>query len=363
MAFLGGLLGNGLQAQAPGGAQPMGGLGQALSALRQNPGFLNGIAGGLVNGGNVPESMAIADEAVQKKLIQDQEVELRRQALAQDQSQFGQTFGLQSERLGMEKASLASDAQERRALQSATADFLEKNGADSSLVDMARAGQGATAFKMFQDMKGGNTEYGLQPVYGLDADGNTVIGQVGKNGTIIRSATPEGFNPLSPQGLTQQKATGTALGKSQGESAAALPGAEASASYALQKIDDVLQDPDLGSATGWQGALMSFPGTTKKNLDVKISQLKSQTFLQAFESLKGAGQITEVEGQKAEAAIARLDQAQGDEEFKSALVDLKSVIQTGLARSREKAGGAAQQPMGAPSGNKSSTGVSWSIEP
>ena len=41
----------------------------------------------------------------------------------------------------------------------------------------------------------GATEYGLAPIYGTDANGNTVIGQLAKDGTFQQTRLPSGFVP------------------------------------------------------------------------------------------------------------------------------------------------------------------------
>lgn len=78
------------------------------------------------------------------------------------------------------------------------------------------------------------------------------------------------------------------------------------------------------------------------DLSVKIKQMQGKVFLEAFESLKGGGQITEVEGAKAEAAMARLDRAQSTEAYQAALDELADVIRGGMARAQSKAGAPAQ---------------------
>jgi len=84
----------------------------------------------------------------------------------------------------------------------------------------------------------------------------------------------------------------------------------------------------------------------------RLDQIRGTTFLQAFESLKGGGAITEVEGKKAEQAIARLSRAQSMPAFQAALDDLASVIRRGQDVARQKAGG---QQSAAP------TSGGWSI--
>lgn len=103
----------------------------------------------------------------------------------------------------------------------------------------------------------------------------------------------------------------------------------------LSTIQMALNHPGLETGTGLSGKLDPrnyVPGTDAKNFSVLMDQIKGKTFLQAFESLKGAGQITEVEGKKATDAIARLNTAQSTSEFKRALRDLQEVTQTAQSR-------------------------------
>lgn len=190
------------------------------------------------------------------------------------------------------------------------------------------------------------TEYGLQPIYGTDAEGNTVVLQVGKNGTATTTQLPEGVTPNL--GIAaEERARGTAVGKAQGEAQTNLGGAIAKAQQALDLIDQIRNDPALPSITGnFQGrAPAGIPlltgGQDGADLSVKIDQLQGKVFLDAFEALKGGGQITEVEGLKAERAQARLNRAQSTEEYKAALDELAEVVAAGMERARAKAGGVA----------------------
>jgi hypothetical protein len=92
-------------------------------------------------------------------------------------------------------------------------------------------------------------------------------------------------------------------------------------------LDEIYKDPSLPSVTGMiQGRLpaLSQDGT---DLVVKIDQLKGKAFLQAFETLKGGGQITEREGLAATKAIARLERQQGPEAYREYLKALRSVVE------------------------------------
>jgi len=108
-----------------------------------------------------------------------------------------------------------------------------------------------------------------------------------------------------------------------------------------------IDHPGRESATGkssWMDIRNYTPGTDATNFKVILDQLKGKAFLQAFQSLKGGGQITEVEGKKATDAMARLNTAQSDEAFKEALVELKDIAMRAKQRAIEKAGGAQTQP-------------------
>lgn len=132
-----------------------------------------------------------------------------------------------------------------------------------------------------------------------------------------------------------------------------LPQTLDSGRYMLGLIESLKNDPALGDRTGWMGKLPALPDTPGVAFDAKVAQLKGNTFMQAYQSLKGGGQITEVEGRKAEDAIARLDRAQSSADFVQALDDLAGVVRTGLDRAQTLAqmgpaasgGGQRQAPM------------------
>jgi hypothetical protein len=110
------------------------------------------------------------------------------------------------------------------------------------------------------------------------------------------------------------------------------------AQQASQAIEGLLNSEGAPRIFGLQGAFPIVPGTKRADAKAYLDQVKGKTFLEAYNTLKGGGQITEVEGAKAEAAIARLNKAQSWESAQSALKDLKGVIDQGLARARQKAG-------------------------
>jgi len=142
------------------------------------------------------------------------------------------------------------------------------------------------------------------------------------------------------------EAVGKEKAKAQFEAETDLPAVINKAETALKLISELQTHPGKAGMVGMpnlSGALGGVRGTKEASFNTRLAQIKGQTFLQAFDSLKGAGQITEIEGEKATSAIARLDTAQEEKEFDAALKDLSEVIMTGLANAKKKAGVSSQQ--------------------
>lgn len=234
------------------------------------------------------------------------------------------------------------------------------------------------------------------PIYGTGADGKTVLGAITKDGqfkpidtggvtvnpgiktidtgtgTIIidsrtglpvrrnqpaptnssppqgpmtgNTATPQNIGPPMQGGYIPKDVAGEAAqrteGTETGKAVFSLPQTVAKADQSIYAIDRMIRHPGRETATGLSGVLDPrnyIPGTNAKDFRVGLDQLKGQAFLQAFESLKGGGQITEVEGAKATAAMARLDTAQSDREFKAALIELRTILSNGKQRAIEMA--------------------------
>lgn len=91
------------------------------------------------------------------------------------------------------------------------------------------------------------------------------------------------------------------------------------------------------------------PGTDTTNFNKRLEQLKGGAFLQAFETLKGGGQITEVEGKKATVAITRMDTAQSEEEFIAAAREFRDAVESGMQKLAPRAGKQMQPATAAPS--------------
>lgn len=133
-----------------------------------------------------------------------------------------------------------------------------------------------------------------------------------------------------------------AQGTLRGKAVADLPRVIDNAAQALDTITQIRQHPGKKVGTGVLGIAPAVPGTEQAGFVDLVDQAKGKTFLEAFNSLKGGGQITEVEGKKATDAIARLQRARRAADFDKALDDLEAVIQAGLVRAYRSAGQAPQ---------------------
>lgn len=243
----------------------------------------------------------------------------------------------------------------------------------------------------------GQGVYGT-PIYGTDPQGKTVLGAIGKQGQFRQLDTggvevnpgvkmidtgtgtlvvdsrsgrpigaqgqpaqggapsagapngapsqpmPQGVSPQQPATYVPKDVAGAAKAKEQGTEQGkadfSLPNTLAKADQSIAVVDKLLNHPGRETATGLSSVIDPrnyLPATNAKNFQITLDQLKGQAFLQAFESLKGGGAISEVEGAKATQAIARLNTAQSDDEFKSALTDLRGILVAGKQRAQEMA--------------------------
>jgi hypothetical protein len=190
--------------------------------------------------------------------------------------------------------------------------------------------------------------YGTTPHYEREGD-QTFVVRYASDGTKIREpvqGTPwavERGTPSFAGDVAQAQAGGKATGTAIAESKIALPETLATIDRSLAVVDTLLSHPGREWSVGWQGVAPVIPGTSQADYIMKLEQLGGANFLQAFEALKGGGQITEVEGAKATKAISDLDRRQTDAEHMKSLETLKEVFAAGRARALAKAGRPAPQ--------------------
>lgn len=217
-------------------------------------------------------------------------------------------------------------------------------------------------------------KFGVSPQYGVDAQGNPVILQLGSNGSVTQPKLPDGVSlsnkpiqidagthfilidpvtrqpistiPKNVAGAAQQKAVGTAAGEAQ----ASLPGAEGMTAQIGQHIDALANDPYLPSMIGPLASRLPNVSGDAARVQSRMDQLGGGAFLQARQLLKGQGAVTDFESKRAEAAYARLNTAQSLDDYKAALAEFKDALGTGLAKIRAQAGmvPGSGQPAGVP---------------
>jgi hypothetical protein len=173
---------------------------------------------------------------------------------------------------------------------------------------------------------------------------------------------PDGsLEPIPGGPADPNVAADAATRKKREEMAMQLPDAIASAQQGLSKIDAMIGDLDvdedgkviskgprqahpgfsgvvgisgIGSGFGLAGHI---PGTATTDFKRRLDEIKGGAFMQAFQSLKGGGQITEKEGEKATAAITRMDKSQSEKEFIIAAREFQKTVRDAVERAAGKA--------------------------
>ena len=233
-------------------------------------------------------------------------------------------------------AQRASDMRkEQKSLQGAnqTVAYLERIGR-TDLADLVRQQPSLApeVLKSILTQQGKQETFGTSLHYFRDADGKLNAFQVGNLGSRADTQLPEGATPVSP--------IDTALAKKFSVS---------EIEYALQKeregqeglavlqkqlgdLDTALNDEEImKSIYSKVGTVQSrIPSVTDEQAkgESYIKNFAAQSFMRAFEMLKGGGQITEKEGQAAAAAVDRLQSfILSDEDYKKAMEDAKDALQ------------------------------------
>lgn len=145
--------------------------------------------------------------------------------------------------------------------------------------------------------------------------------------------------------------TATIEAENRANAQANLPKAEAHAAQIQKILTDIEQAPGLSASVGMPNILQGrvpwigdIAGSPAADFTAKLEQLKGTQFLEAYQGLKGGGAITEVEGTKAENAIARMQTSQSEVEFKKALNEFKIIVAQAADRERAKAGQTTSPP-------------------
>lgn len=210
----------------------------------------------------------------------------------------------------------ATSKEGRAAAESAAG--LKETGARTKLLEFQASGAKDQAnrdrFKELVDKEGN--------VHRWNVDTNE-IAPVG-----IKKSTP-GSQPVDPQDAVGQAEVGLGIidqmiGKEDGS---------------------VKEHPGFRDAVGnklmvgaFAGGLKDKPieGTDAADFMSLYEQITGQAFMTAFQNLRGGGQITQQEGDKATAAITRMKTSQSEGEFIKSANEFRAIIRAGVERAKRK---------------------------
>lgn len=165
------------------------------------------------------------------------------------------------------------------------------------------------------------------------------------------------MDPTRQGQISAAKAGGAETGKSSAQAAANLPSAIQTANEAIALIDEMVGKAPVVDKSGkviekgtaphpgfssYVGATLTpgmrfLEGSDAASYEVRQKQIEGQAFLEAFRSLKGGGSITEKEGEKATAAITRMNKASSEKEYIQAARELQQILRTGVENAKKKA--------------------------
>jgi hypothetical protein len=175
---------------------------------------------------------------------------------------------------------------------------------------------------------------------------------------IKRERLSKDFDPVLQTNLANAKEYGQTLGKNRAVAEQALPGALQSAEEGIRLIDEMIGKQEIRDKSGKviQAGTKPHPGFSSyvgfsflpgqrfvegsdaASYEIRQKQIEGKAFLEAFQTLKGGGAITEKEGEKGTAAIMRMNKASNEKEYVAAARELQGILRTGMDRARAKAG-------------------------
>ncbi|MDV4156941.1 lysozyme family protein [Rhizobium brockwellii] len=164
-------------------------------------------------------------------------------------------------------------------------------------------------------------------------DTGTELITVGPGGQEVKRTTKQNYE------AAKDTAQGSTEGKAAGEAVSSLPADLMQADQTIKNIDELLTSKGLNSIVGSVDQFRPSwtMGADGRDALTRLKQLQGGAFLQAYGLLKGGGQITEVEGGKAQDAMARMDRSLDEPHFRAALKDFRDAVEQGVAKMKERA--------------------------
>lgn len=297
--------------------------------LQSKGNFGDALGAGVDQMGKVVAGQRMADSEFSRKML---DLQLKR-------GEFEQ--GSAKERAGMSKAELLAldkqigrlDEADIKSLSAEEKARLAKEKADEKL-----AGGLSPMAKAKADLKAGRItqeEYDAIFKHATEAnDPRPTEQKLYEEAKRLHEANPANAGmpfPMPDQWAADKAAartTAVEMAKHEAKAVDAAPQIIQTSEAAIKNIDKLMDHKGLDKVVGTilGPVTVHKPGSLEKDFDATLQNLKGKVFMAAFNSLKGGGQITEKEGEKAEAAMAALDRAQSPEQFKENLADFRKTM-------------------------------------
>lgn len=213
-------------------------------------------------------------------------------------------------------------------------------GAANAAIQGAEAGAIAGArypFEIAQNRDSQTTGAMLDLVDVPDGRGGTIKMPRAQAAQLLGGQGAGQPQPVSPAVPGAAPALGTTVSPRVQEARQMLPKIDTQVASMVNTIDQILNHKGLDYSVGVWSKVPTIPGSPQADVRALQDQIQGQAFLQAFESLKGGGAITEVEGKKAEQAIARLQTAQSAPAYREALKELRGMLGSAQRRAYKSA--------------------------
>lgn len=169
---------------------------------------------------------------------------------------------------------------------------------------------------------------------------------------VAEQQAAQAADPVFQETMAAARTRGTETAKNDVKALEVLPKLVATATDGITLIDELIGKRDAkgnllkGAAPhpGFEAAVGAtllpgarfVPGTAAASFDSRFQQINNQSFLSAFESLRGGGHISNAEGEKATSAVNRMALAQEEKEFIAAARDVQDVLRKGVERAQAR---------------------------
>lgn len=199
--------------------------------------------------------------------------------------------------------------------------YAQKDASGSAVQSTKEFGRGLSKVTL----KNGTSNYFLN---GVELNDRAAIEQA--------IAAEKAFDNEQAGDKKRAEAEGTGAGRQMADINAAIRGVGERFEATLPLIQELIKHPGMDAATGSIGGLKPITAfqadNPAKEFITKYNQLAGKIFLSAFEGLKGGGQITELEGQKAQEAASNISRQLDPPALKNAMRSYIESLQAAHAR-------------------------------